>query len=139
MFSKKGVLKSFTKFTVKHLCQGFFFNKVAGFRLWHRRFPVKFVKFWRTPVYWTYLVAASVNNKQMYQKLGLTLKAPEHEHIFSKYSRNLNILEIFWACYTKNNFPIIFPKCKNLIFWRQSKFKVSRFKSNQFDLKLKVF
>ena len=26
---KKGVLKNFEKFTEKHLCQGFFFNKVA--------------------------------------------------------------------------------------------------------------
>ena len=27
---KKGVLKNFAKFTGKHLCQGLFFNKVAG-------------------------------------------------------------------------------------------------------------
>ena len=27
---KKGVLKNFTKFTAKHLCQSLFFNKVAG-------------------------------------------------------------------------------------------------------------
>ena len=30
MFCKKGVLKNFTKFTGKHLCQSLFFNKVAG-------------------------------------------------------------------------------------------------------------
>ena len=29
---KKGVLRSFTKFTGKHLCQSLFFNKVAGLR-----------------------------------------------------------------------------------------------------------
>ena len=29
---KRGVLKSFTKFTGKHLCQSLFFNKVAGLR-----------------------------------------------------------------------------------------------------------
>ena len=29
---KKGVLSNFTKFTGKHLCQGLFFNKVAGLR-----------------------------------------------------------------------------------------------------------
>ena len=57
-------------------------------------------------------------------------KAPGHECIFSKYSGNLNISEIFWACYTRNSFPIIFPK--NFTLWRQSKFKISRFKSNQF-------
>ena len=30
MFCKKGVLRNFAKFTGKHLCQSFFFNKVAG-------------------------------------------------------------------------------------------------------------
>ena len=57
VFCKKGVLRNFTKFTGKHLCQSLFFNKVAGLgpatllkkRLWHRCFPVNFVKFLRTP------------------------------------------------------------------------------------------
>ena len=57
MLYKKSVLRNFTKFTGKHLCQSFFFNKVAGLRpatllkkrLWHRCFPVNFVKFLRTP------------------------------------------------------------------------------------------
>ena len=51
------VLRNFKKFTGKHLCQSLFFNKVAGLRpatllkkrLWHRCFPVNFVKFLRTP------------------------------------------------------------------------------------------
>ena len=30
VFCKKGVLRNFTKFTGKHLCQSLFFNKVAG-------------------------------------------------------------------------------------------------------------
>ena len=54
---KKGVLKNFSNFTVKQLCQSFFFNKVAGLRpvtlfkkrLWHRCFSVNFVKFLRAP------------------------------------------------------------------------------------------
>ena len=54
---RKGVLKNFTKFMGKHLCLVLFFNKVAGLRpaavlknrLWHRCFPVNFVKFLRTP------------------------------------------------------------------------------------------
>ena len=59
VFYKKGVLINFTNFTGKHLCQSLFFNKVAGprpkaatllkKRLWHSCFPVKFVKFLRTP------------------------------------------------------------------------------------------
>ena len=55
---KKGVLRNFTKFTGKHLCQSLFFYKVVGLRpatllkkrLWHRCFSVKFVKFLRTPL-----------------------------------------------------------------------------------------
>ena len=54
---RKGVLRNFSKFTGKHLCQSLFFNKVAGLRpatllkkrLWHRCFPVNFEKFLRTP------------------------------------------------------------------------------------------
>ena len=54
---KKCVLRNLTKLTGKHLCQSLFFSKVAGFgpvvllkkRLRHRCFPVKFVKFLRTP------------------------------------------------------------------------------------------
>ena len=50
---KKCVPKYFVKFTGKQLCHSLFFNKVAGLRpetllkkiLWHRCFPVKFVKF----------------------------------------------------------------------------------------------
>ena len=52
VFCKKGVLRNFTKFTGKHLCQSLFFKKVAGLRpatllkkrLWHSWFPVNFVK-----------------------------------------------------------------------------------------------
>ena len=57
VFRKKGFLRNFAKFTGKHLCQSLFLNKVAGLRpatllkkrLWHRCFPVNFVKFLRTP------------------------------------------------------------------------------------------
>ena len=55
MFCKKGVLRIFTKFTGKHLCQRLFSNKIAGWRtatllkksFWHKCFPVNFVKFLR--------------------------------------------------------------------------------------------
>ena len=52
--SSRGVkiddLQNFSKFTRKHLCQSFFFNKFAGLRpatllkkrLWHRCFPLNF-------------------------------------------------------------------------------------------------
>ena len=57
VFCKKGFHRNFAKLAGKHLCQSLFFNKVAGLRpvtlfkkrLWHRCFPVNFVKFLRTP------------------------------------------------------------------------------------------
>ena len=45
VFCKKGVLRNFTRFTRKRLCQSLFFNKVAGLR------PMNFVKFLRTPFF----------------------------------------------------------------------------------------
>ena len=64
---KKSVLRSFTNFTGKHLCQSLFFNKVTGLRpaallrkrLWDRGFPVNFLKFLGTPFYRTPPVATS--------------------------------------------------------------------------------
>ena len=55
VFCKKDVLRNFTNFTGKHLCQRLLFNKVSKFfkllkkSLWHRCFPVNFMKFLRTP------------------------------------------------------------------------------------------
>ena len=57
MFCKKGVLRNFGKFAGKHLCQSFFFNKLAGLspatllkkRPWHNCCPMNFPKFLRTP------------------------------------------------------------------------------------------
>ena len=50
VFYKKGVLKNFSKFTGKHLCQSLFFNKVSKVkRDWRRCFPLNFEKFLRTP------------------------------------------------------------------------------------------
>ena len=53
---KKVVLRNFTKFTGKHMCQSLFFNKVTGLRPatllkkrpWHGCFPANFAKFPRT-------------------------------------------------------------------------------------------
>ena len=58
VFCKKAVLENFAKFTGKHLYQTIFFNKLADRRpeacnsikkrIWHRCFPVNFVKLLRT-------------------------------------------------------------------------------------------
>ena len=74
LFNKKGVLRNSTKFTGKRLCQRLAFNNVASLRpatllikrIWHRYFPVNFVKFLRTPFFYrTPLVAASVPCRQV--------------------------------------------------------------------------
>ena len=54
---RKGVLRSFAKFTRKNLCQSLFLNKVAGLipatllkkRLWCRYFSINSAKFLRIP------------------------------------------------------------------------------------------
>ena len=89
MFCKRDVLKNFAKFTVKHLCQCLFFNKVTKqppelfckkvflkisqnsqentclrpatlLKKRHRCFLMNFAKFLRTLFYRTGLVAASI-------------------------------------------------------------------------------
>ena len=54
MFCKKGVLRNFIKFTGKYLClfiAGLRPSTLLKKRLWHRCFPVNFVKILRTPFY----------------------------------------------------------------------------------------
>ena len=57
VFCKKGVLRNFTKFKGKDLCQSFFNNKVTGpatllkKRLLQRCFPANFEKFLKTPFF----------------------------------------------------------------------------------------
>ena len=46
---KKVVLKNISKFTETTYARISFFNKVVGQRLWHRFFPVNFMKFLKTP------------------------------------------------------------------------------------------
>ena len=69
VFCKQGVLRNFAKFAGKHMCQSFFFNKVAALRsanllkkrLGYRCFPVNFLQFIRTSFFVeTSLAAASV-------------------------------------------------------------------------------
>ena len=73
VFCKKFVLKNFTKIHRKTPVPESFFNKIAGLkpatllkkRLWHRCFPVNFVKYLITPItyYRTPPVTASVDIK----------------------------------------------------------------------------
>ena len=73
VFCEKGVLKNFTKFTGKHLCQSLFFNKVKKLllkrRLWQRCFLMNFMKFLRTPfltehLRWLLLILTKIPTKE---------------------------------------------------------------------------
>ena len=67
---RKCVLRNFAKFAGKYMCQSLFFNKVAVFRvatffkkrLWHRCFPVNFVRFLRAPFLHPRATASTVNH-----------------------------------------------------------------------------
>ena len=54
VFFKKGFMKTFEKLTGKHLCQSFFFNKVAGLGIFKNTFSC------RTPL-WLFLMLAIMN------------------------------------------------------------------------------
>ena len=61
--SVKRVFLEIEQLTEKHLCQSLIFNRVEGprpatllnKRLWHRCFPVNFMKFLRAPFYTEHL------------------------------------------------------------------------------------
>ena len=55
MFCEKGVLRNFAKFTGKHLCQSLRSATLLKKRLWHRCFPVNFVKFIRASFFTEHL------------------------------------------------------------------------------------
>ena len=65
VFCNKGVLRIFSKFTGKHQCWSVFLIKLqtcSSFkkRLQHRCFPVKFARFFRTPI--LYMITYAIQN-----------------------------------------------------------------------------
>ena len=79
VFCKKGVLRNFTKFTGKHLCQSLSFNKVAGL--------------YRTPLD-DYLLCIVLNEERKKRKFSLVTyrSSPPKvllEKVFWKYAVNL--------------------------------------------------
>ena len=92
VFCEKGVLRNFTKFTRKHLCQSLFFNKVAGLRhttlvkkrLWHRYFPVNLVKFLRTSFFtehfWTTASVYSCAYDEVHSMKGFEITKMERKY-----------------------------------------------------------
>ena len=93
-YMKKGVLKNFPKFTGKHLCQSFFFNKVADLRsaplfkkrLWHTCFLVNCVKFLRTPF------LQNTSGRPHLSKAAQVLSMPD-----AKYGNNWSLIEVAYT------------------------------------------
>ena len=95
VFCNKGVLRNFTKFTGKHLCQSLFFNKVASLRpatllkkrLWRRCFPVNFVKFLRTPFHIEHLwwLLLKIKIAKYTNECELMNSAVKHKDRFSSF------------------------------------------------------
>ena len=79
---KKVFVEISQKLTGKHLCQRFFFNKVAGLRpatlleksLWRRCFPMNFAKFLKTPFFTEHLRWLFLNFHKLWYRKGLWLK-----------------------------------------------------------------
>ena len=65
---KKGVLRNFTKFTGKHLCQSLFFNKVAGLRPLAQVFSCEFYEISKNTSDGTPLMAASGISSQGHEQ-----------------------------------------------------------------------
>ena len=120
MFCQKGVLKNFTKFTGKDLCQSLFSDKVAEFRaqtcnfikrLWHRCFPVNFAKFFKNfffiKTFWWLLLKSATQNGKVSSKLKIDSNMKEQlevinirllNGVFSKTS----VQNDFLVCITEN-------------------------------------
>ena len=103
VFYKKGVLKNFTKFTGKHLCQRLFLNKVAALspatlskkRFLHRCSPVSFVKFLSTPLFMEHL---SLDEMLLYKTYGCSqmFRFTLNHELFLKAADIDNFLKNSW-------------------------------------------
>ena len=114
---KKGVLRNFTKFTGKHLCQSLFFNKIARLRLatllkkklWHRCLPVNFVKFLRTPfllehLRWLFLKLLKSYLKDRQQRVLLNGKTSLWRNILAGFSKGSVLGPLLFLIYI-NDLP----------------------------------
>ena len=105
---KKGVLRNFAKFAGKHLCQSFFFDKVAALRsaallkrtLWHRCFPVNFAKFLRTP-FLTEHVWATASEELLWS--GAVFRSNQYAVVWRCFSQ---FIYSFSYCLSVQMFPL---------------------------------
>ena len=116
MFYKKGVLRTFTKFTGTHLCQSTFFNKVAGLRPANLLcyFPMNFIKFLRTPFL----------TEHLWWLFWPWRKTVDFEVLWVAFSRLSKILVVYFG---------------RVIFTRQEKTKLKLFTRSKFNVLYLVF
>ena len=122
VFCKKAVLRNFTKFTRKHLCQSLFFNKVAGLRpatllkrrLWHRCFPLSFARFLRT----SFFIEHRLLLERSYIYLGvLNLLKTKNSFLWVCISNKVGNLKGLLLIFSNSDHAKILPKwagfCRN--------------------------
>ena len=86
-FVKKGVLRNFAKFTGKHLCQSFFFNKVAGLgsekESLAQVFSYKVYKIPKNTFFTEHLRTTASRNKSFFseKQMGIQFKRISHQII----------------------------------------------------------
>ena len=98
---KKGVLKNFPKFIVKHLCQSLFFNKVVGLSRLARVFSYEFCGIFRSTFFIEHLWATA------------SFDSPK------SVSLHCNRL-LFYGHMLSSAVSLIFPKCFLLIVYLQA-------------------
>ena len=107
VFCKKGALRNFIKFTGKHLCQSLIFNKVLlKMRLWHRCFPMNFVKFLRTP-----FLQNTSGRLLLTQSYVVFIQAILSKAILPVLPILLSLLSLWWF------FKFRSPDCWKMHFW----------------------
>ena len=86
VFCKKGVLRNFTKFTGKHLCQSFFFNKVTGLRP-EQVFSCEFCEIFKNTFsteHLRWLLLERLQGEEQFSKNYLSKKPRSHDKILLK-------------------------------------------------------
>ena len=108
VFSKKGVLSYFTKFTGKHLCRSLVFKKDAGLRLstllknssqpQHWCFPVNFEKLLRIPIFTEHLrwLLSSLLITQNTEKTDFTCIYREKKYFQAILKARCGVWDMFW-------------------------------------------
>ena len=105
MFCKKRVLKNFSKFTRKHLCQSLFFNKVAGLSL--RCFPVNFENLLRAAFFIEHLRWLLLNKLEKNTNQHYSLNFTSIPKSYSSSNNESAASSWLWLCFWRKYLPIL--------------------------------